>query len=171
MRSKTLAIISLLVLGCGLASAQSFGFESAGGRLECNYEQLSHPNGYGSDVWQGVDNLTACGVPLPYSAFIVGVSGGLTKAGNPAGFALKGVAYADNIYDAFSPPYTGAQWFVVTNLKCSSKKFGWIGFASYAGLVFGANYGYLSCTIPGKDGAVASNRLTTGAYAKVHAKE
>jgi len=169
MRSESLVLISLLALSCGLASAQSFGFESAGGMLYCNYLQLSHPNGYGSDVWWGFDNLTACGVG--YSAVIVGVGGGLTKAENPAGFAVKGVAYADNVYDAFSPPYTGLQYFVVTNLKCSSKKFGWIAFASVSGRVWADNYGYLSCQIPGEDGAVASNKLTTGAYAKASAQK
>jgi hypothetical protein len=170
MTSKSLAVISLLVLGCGLASAQSFGFESTGGFLYCNYEQLFHPNGEGPDVWWGFDNLMgAC--ETGYNAFIVGIGGGLSKAGNPAGFPLKGVAYADNIYDAWSQPYTGAQWFVVTNLKCSSKKFGWIGFAGISGRVFGSNYGYLSCTIPGKDEAVANKRLTTGAYAKVSARK
>ncbi len=166
MTSKRLAIISLLVLGCSFASAQSFGFLSAGKSIEyCNYEQLSHPKGEGSDVWWGFDNLKPCGTSI--DAFIVGIGGGLSRAGNPAGFSLKGVAYADNIYDAWSQPYTGIQWFIVTNLKCSTKRFGWIGFASYNGVIFGDNYGYLSCTIPGKDGAVPGNRLTTGAYAKV----
>ncbi len=170
MTSKRLAIISVLLLGCGLASAQSFGFESVGGTLYCNYEQLSHPDGYGSDVWWGIDNLTTCG--QSYSAVIVGVGGGLSRAGNVAGFALKGVAYADNLYDAFSSsPPTGVQWFVVTNLKCSKKRYGWIGFAGYPGLIFGSNYGPLSCTIPGKDAAVSNNRLSTGAYAKVAARK
>jgi hypothetical protein len=169
MKWKSLFVISLVVLGSSFAWTQTFGFESSDHVLYCNYEQLYHPKPrYGPDVWQGVDNLSPCYNPL--NGAIVGVGGGLTKTQNPAGFAVKGVAYADNVYDAFSPyPPTGYQWFVVTNLKCSSHRYGWIGLASGTGIIFGDNYGYLSCKIPGRNGAVASNRLTTGAYAKVPA--
>jgi hypothetical protein len=112
-------------------------------------------------VWQGTDVLTSCG--LPVNATIAGITANLTAAGNPAGFGVKGVTYADNIYDAEFLGYSGAQWDVETALTCVSKhpKYGWIGFASVSGFVFGDNYGYLSCTIPGK-GPAPTVGLSTG---------
>jgi hypothetical protein len=166
MKIKSAVVITLFVVACSFASAQSFGFYEFGGGLYCNYEQLTQlkPSG----VWQGVDNLSACG--LAYNATIVGISGKLTQTGNPAGFAVKGVAYADNIYDAFSYSYTGVQWYMVSALKCSNelKKYGWIGFASVSGLVFFDNYGFLTCAIPGRD-MIPTNGPTIG-FAKARPK-
>ena len=153
---KSLLVIAILVVACGMSSAVTFGFESTGHSLYCNYEVLSV---YGGTVWQGDDILTACGAS--YNATVAGIAGKLAKTGNPAGFAVSGVTYADNIYDAFSLGYTGAQWDVTSNLKCSEKKYGWIGFASVSSFIFGDNYGYLSCNIPGK-GASPSKGLSIG---------
>ncbi len=170
MKLKSLAVITLLVLGCSFASAQTFGFESIGHGLYCNYEVLNQGALGGSDVWQGEDVISTCGAPV--NATIDGVSGGLSAAGNPVGFQVtRGVTYADNIYDAFASEYTGAQWDVVTALSCKSKHYGWIGFASVSGFIFGDNYGYLSCTIPGKNGAVAAKGLSTGSAAQVPARK
>ncbi|MGA2423084.1 MAG: hypothetical protein ABSG07_03695 [Terriglobales bacterium] len=109
----------------------------------------------------GFDNLSACGIN--HNATIIGITAKLPKAENPAGdFSIDGVAYADNIYDAISESYTGIQIFRVTNLKCSTKKYGWILFAGYGGSIFGDNFGFLSCKIPGKDGVVATRGLSTG---------
>ncbi len=169
MKLKSLAVIALLVLGCSFASAQTFGFESIGHGLYCNYEVLGI---YSGNVWQGLDVLSSCGAPV--NATIAGVSADLSAAGNPAGFQIsKGVAYADNIYDAFAEGYTGAQWDVVTATKCSLKgqKYGWIGFASVSGFVFGDNYGYLDCNFPGKNGVVATRGLSTGSNAQLPARK
>lgn len=38
MKGKMLAAFIVVVFGCALASAQSFGFASMGGGLYCNYE-------------------------------------------------------------------------------------------------------------------------------------
>ena len=157
---KSLLIITLVVLGCSFASAQSFGFLSAGKSVEyCNYEILVQLTPY--NVWEGSDILVSCG--LPYNATIAGVSASLSKVTNPLGFALKGVAYADNIYDAEGESYTGAQWFVISNLKCSEKKFGWEGFASVSEVIFGDNYGYLwPCGADVKHAAAVAHGLSTG---------
>jgi len=146
MKMKSLAVLTLCVFGCSLGHAVTFGFASVGHGLYCNYEILEQlsPN----TVWEGLDVLSACGAPV--NATIAGVQATLTAAGNPAGFHVDGIQYADNIYDAFALGYTGAQWSVDSALNRNSKRYGWIGFASVSGFIFGDNYGYLSCTIPGK---------------------
>jgi hypothetical protein len=151
-----LAVLTLVVFGCAFASAQTFGFGTAGGDyLYCNYEAGLN-NAFGSPfaVWAAVDNLSACG--HSFNATMVGIAGKLSKVQNPAGFALsKGVTMADNLYDAYSYGLTGAQWDVTqngacTNLGAKKVKEGWIGFASESGFVFGDNYGVLACSIPSK---------------------
>jgi hypothetical protein len=149
MKMKSLAIITLLVLGCSFASAQTFGFESVGHGLYCNYEVLEQLAPY--NIYQGIDVLNTCGAPV--NATIAGQKTNLVAAGNPAGFNVDGVSYADNIYDAFALGYTGAQWEVASALRCNNRHYGWIGFASVSGFIFGDNYGYLSCTIPGPHNA------------------
>lgn len=149
-----LAVLTLVVFGCAFASAQAgtFGYGTAGGDyLYCNYIQLSN---YSGDVWQGVDNLSACG--HSYNATTVGVTGKLTKPTNPfVAATINGVTMADNLYDAYSYGLTGAQWDVTENKACTNlgakkAKEGWVGIASESGFVFGANYGVLACSIPGK---------------------
>ncbi len=178
MKLKSLAVITLLVVGCGFASAQTFGFASVGSGLYCNYVQLSNAFGAPFTVWQGVDNLSACGAAL--NATVVGVKGGLSKVGNPGGFAASGVTYADNIYDAQSGFYSGAQWDVSQKLTCNkvNKKTGlynvaysWIGFASVSGFVFGDNYGYVTCTIPSASHSQATKGPSTGKYSNVPARK
>ena len=164
MKLKSLAVITLFVLGCSFVEAQTFGFESVGGSLFCDYEQLKN---FGGAVWEGFDNLSACGASQ--NATLVCVKGGVTKADNPLGFGVTGVVCADNIYDAFSGVYTGSQWLRISALKCSTKKYGWVGFAGYSGVVFGDNYGYLSCIIPGRNGAVSNGRLSSGGRSKPRA--
>ena len=166
MKMKSLVVIALLVLGCIFTSAQTFGFQSAGGDLYCNYEVLQQLAPYA--VWQGVDNLSMCTGRggSTGNATLVGISGGLTKAQNPGNFSVKGVVFADNIYDAFSGSYDNSQYFVVSALKCSEKKFGWIALTTMSGILFSDNYGYLSCQIPGRDGAIATRGPSTGRYTK-----
>ena len=150
---KSLVVLGLLFLA-SLASAQTFGFGTAGGSyLYCNYIQLFNTGG---DTWAGTDNLSACG--LGVNGTVVGVKGGISKTGNPLGFALKGVTYGDNLYDAIYYFDTGLQWDVTQNLKCThigSKKVkeGWLGLAAYNGTFFGYNFGVLACEIPGKGNA------------------
>jgi len=158
MKLKSVLVITVLVIGCSFMSAQTFGFASVEGDLFCDYEVLQQLVPY--DVWQGSDVLSACN--LPVNATIVGVSAKLSAAENPVRFSLKGVAYADNIYDAVSESYTGIQILRITDLKCSTKKYGWVLFASISGEIFGDNYGFVSCEIPGKNGVVATRGPSTG---------
>jgi hypothetical protein len=169
VKLKSLLVITLLVIGCSFASAQTFGFGTAGGAyLYCNYEAgLNNTFGSPYAVWAAVDNLSLCPGYLGFNATMVGISGGLTKTTNPAGFALKGETMADNLYDAYAGGYTGDQWDVTQNVKCTAlgakkPKEGWIGFAGASGITFGANYGTLSCTIPGK-GSSPVKGMTIGA--------
>lgn len=167
-----LAVVTLVVFGCAFASAQNItaGFGTAGGYyLYCNYENISNTFGSPYAVWAGTDNLTAaCGAS--YNATAVGIKGGMSAAGDPLGFAVTGITYADNIYDAAALAYTGAQWDVVSALKCVKRNkktgkygphYGWIGWAASSGVWFGYNYGYLTCDIPGK-GTAAVKGLSTG---------
>ncbi|MBZ5666120.1 MAG: hypothetical protein LAO30_16095 [Acidobacteriia bacterium] len=177
MKLKSLLVITLLVIGCSFASAQTFGFGTAGGSyLYCNYVQLSNTFGAPFAVWQGVDNLSACPGFLGINATVVGIKGGMTATTNPLGVAIAGVTYGDNLYDAYAYGFTGAQWDVTQKLACNKYKNGhavgsyrWIGFASVSGFVFGDNFGFLSCTIPGKAGSVPSRGVSFGS-AKVAKK-
>lgn len=150
MKMKRLVVVTLLVLGCTFASAQTFGFATAGGDyLFCNYEQLSMG---ADDFWSGIDNLSVCG--LQHNATLAGFGATTPNKGQPA-FG-KGVVLADNLYDAYSYGFTGAQEVLFTKLKCSkvdqSGHFkgaaGWVTVASFSGFIFGENYGFLSCTLP-----------------------
>lgn len=162
MKWKNLAVIALVILGCSFVSAQVLRLAPADGSSTCNYV-LTQLTPYA--VWEGYS--TGCGGA--YDATLVGVSGGLAKAGNPVGFAVKGVVFGSNAFDAYAGSYTGAEWFVATNLKCSNKKYGWIGFAGMSGVIFSDNYGYVSCDLPDEPGATARKRFLPALPKKVSA--
>ena len=156
MKLKSLLVITLFVVACSFASAQSFGFASAGGTLYCNYEQLTYA-GY-DGYYGGVDNLSACGVSV--NSTIAGFTATAKNEGGPAFGA--GVIYGDSIYATYDG-LTDAQWTVFTKLKANKvNKFGhysgsysWAGVAGFSGFFAGSNYGYLSAALPGKEGTVA----------------
>lgn len=161
MKVKMLLVVTLLVVCGSFASAQTFGFASTGGGLFCNFEQLASG---GAGAWGGVDNLSACGASV--NSTISGLDVTVPAHGQPTGGA--GVLYGDSIYAALSgDPF--AQWTVFTKLKCNSQNrfgqytgnYGWNGVAAFSGFFAGGNHGYLSCTVPGRQGAVASNRTNT----------
>jgi hypothetical protein len=161
----TLAVVAVLVLG-SFASAQSFGFLSADGGQYCNYEQLSVASAFGNAFWQGSDNLSACGAYVA-NGTLAGVTAHVSKANNGLGFSVNGVAYADNLYDVTGGRYgafTGEQWFAMSDLTTSTRKYGWVGFASVSGTIFGDNYGYLTTTLP--SAGTHNGKLTTGQVAK-----
>ncbi len=152
MNLKSLAVITLLVLGCSFASAQTFGFASVGGGLYCNYEQFTSISG---GALGGFDNVSACGSSV--NATLSGFNAGLPLLGQPTGGA--GVVYGDSIYAALSgDPF--AQWTVFSKLHCNKQNrfgqylggYGWVGAAAFSGFYVGGNHGYLSCSIPGKAG-------------------
>ncbi len=157
---KSLLVITLLVVACGFASAQTFGFASTGSGLYCNYEQLSAA---GAGAWGGFDNFSACGASV--NGTISGFNATLANDGQQGHGA--GVIYGDTIYATLcGDPY--AQWTVWTALKANKQnKFGiytgkisWVGAASFSGVYVGGNYGYLSATIPGRNGAAATKGST-----------
>lgn len=157
MRLKSLLVIAVFVVACSFAaSAQTFGFASTGGGLYCNYEQLSSAGG---GEWGGADNFSACGGSANGS--ISGFSGSLAADGEKTGG--PGVIYGDSLYAALYGIGT-AQWSVFTKLKCNTVNrfgaykggYGWIGVASFSGFFAGGNIGYLSCSIPGRNGITTS---------------
>jgi len=176
LKLKSLAVITLFVLGCSFASAQTFGFASTNSGLYCNYEQINNTSVLGTDVWQGFDNLSPCGIT--HNATIAGFGGNLpTAAGLPV--VGRGVIYGDNLYDAFSSIYTGEQWTVFTLLKCNKLNthtgkfignFSWIGIASVSNFVFGDNFGFLSCTHPAAGDKSIERGTTAGKIANTGRK-
>jgi hypothetical protein len=135
LKLKSLLVITLFVVACSFASAQSFGFGSATYGYEyCNYEQLTY-NYELTGAYGVTDNLSAC--DLGYNA----TGGAFVASAKATGLPVSGsgIIYGDNIYDAESQYYSGYQWTVFSALKCAkinkrtgypSGKYGWIGLAS-----------------------------------------
>ncbi len=158
MKLKSLAVITLLVLGCSAVFGQgsaTLGFTSAGDEyLYCNFEQIQW-GGYNNFYFQGVDNLTdACFAEFGNATIAgvkvaIGLADGAPVHGGPA------YVYADNIFDAFSGVFTGDQLLTITQIKPSSKAskrlhhYGWVSYLSVDGYEYLSNYGYLSASLPG----------------------
>ena len=163
---KTLVVVTLGVLGCSFASAQTgtFNFWNDAGTTEyCNYLVITYNSG---GIAAGYDDLMACG--SPNNAPIVGFDATLPGYG-------KGIIFGDGIYDAEADTFTGLQWTFWVSDKSSKRaknghftgKYGWIGVAgSYTGIYFGDNYGYMTIG-PREEGEVAGHGTTAG---KVPAK-
>ena len=177
MKLKSLAVITLFVLGCDAAFAQgsaTLGFTSAAGEYcYCNYEQIQW-GGANNYYIQGVDNLQAA-CEAPFNGTIEGVKVSINAA--DASPVLNGpvYAYADNLIDADSEAYTGLQWFVITQLKPSTllHHFGWVGYEGFSGEEFLANWGYLSASIPGANVSgkpILSQNTYSGAKSQVRSK-
>lgn len=155
MKLKSLAIIMLLVLGCGAAFAQgsySFGFLSSSGVNEyCNYEAFT-TGGHGNFYLQGYDVLTAC----PYSPISGAAINGFAISVPISAFAPihgKGFVYSDQIYDAYYGSWTQLQWTVLTKSAPTALRFGnyaWAGYVGFFGYEFLGNFGFLTTTLPGQ---------------------
>jgi hypothetical protein len=155
LKLKSLAVLTVLVLGCSAAFAQGsfvLGFTSAGDLgLYCNYEEIQY-GGSNNFYMQGIDNLQdACFAPV--NATVEGVKVSISAADGAPVLSGPAYAYADNIIDADSGGYTGLQWFVITQTKPSKllRHWGWVGYLGFSGLEFLGNYGYLSASIPGNN--------------------
>jgi len=148
---KKLALV-LVVLALGaLASAQTFGFASIGGGFYCNYEQLINE---GAGLWGGIDNnINFCGFS---NSYLSGLQGSLANLNGVT--SGPGVILGDTVYPLFG--YYNGQWAYFTALKCNKQnkfgqykgKPGWLGQATNYGFEYFVNYGYLSCSLPGKNG-------------------
>jgi hypothetical protein len=161
MKMARFVVLTLVVLGCAFASAQTFGFgTSIGGTgLYCNFEQLVS-NGGG--LHSGIDNLSMCG-----STF-ADISG-FDAVPAIAQARVKGVVYGDEIY-AIYQGFPEAQWTVFTKLKCNKVRNGrfigsngWVGVAAFSGILAFSNQGPLSCSIPGRNGVVPTMGASIGA--------
>jgi len=153
LKLKSLAVITLLVLGCSAAFAQgsaTLGFTSAGDLgIYCNFEEIQW-GGYNNFYFQGVDDITdACFAEFG-NATVEGVKVSIAAIDGAPVLTGPAYAYADNIYDAFSGYFTGAQWFVITQTKPSKllKHYGWVGYLGIDGYEFFGNYGYLTSELP-----------------------
>jgi hypothetical protein len=167
LKLKSLAVITLLVLGCGAAFAQgsaTLGFTSPGGLfLYCNYETFQF-GGANNFYFQGVDNLTAvCGSAV--NATIEGVKVNVTATDNSPVKGGTVYAYADNIIDAQYQVYSGLQWFVLTQTKPSTLLYhwGWAGYLGVSGSEFLGNYGYLTASIPAHPDRPVSQQTNSAA--------
>jgi len=154
LKLTSLALITLLVLGCGAAFGQTFslGFLSYTGGLQyCDYETVVHNTYYAA----GTHNLTTfCG--LPVNGVMVGFPAALAVA---SGSKVTGkvVEMADNTFDAESEAYTGCQldWvsqLVASKINLKHPKYGWTYFYTCgSNLDYAGNYGFLSTTLDSRN--------------------
>lgn len=153
---KTMFVVAALILfGSAIASGQTFGFASVGGALYCNYLVFTVEGG---GIVTGYDNLSACGSSV--NSTILGFFATVPNDGPAAHGA--GIVYGDSIFATLYGETT-AQWEGFIKLKCNKQKNGkyigppgWEGVAAISGFFAGVNYGPLSCSIPGKNGKVAT---------------
>jgi len=157
MKSKIWVVLVLFLLGCALASAQTFTLKSAVNDQGCT---MQLQNVYGS-VWLVTETCDGS------TTSSIGISGGLTAKQNPAGFAIKGVIFGETYQQPGQDP---VQSVFVVRTTCSDKKYGWVWFAEQDGNYFGYNYGYVSCDVPAR-AAAAGERPSTPSNAEAPLKK
>ena len=162
LKLKSLAVIALLVLGCGAAFGQSysFGFLSyTGGIQYCDYEVLSVSAPYAAGTH---DLKTVCGFPL--DGVMVGLKTDIpTNIGAPVSGGVY--ALADSTFDAQYIGVSGCQMDWVTKLVApkvhlSNPHYGWsFYFTCGGGGDYLGNYGFLTTTLgaPSQGGPVKSS--------------
>jgi hypothetical protein len=158
LKLKTLAVITLLVLGCSTAFAGTFslGFLSYDGSVQyCDYETISVSAPYAA----GIHNLTTgCG-SLADAAQV----GFLTTIPRPTSAPVSGavIALADSTFDAEYQSVTGCQIDWVTKRK-PSKNWGWsFYYTCGGGSDYLGNWGYLTTQLgPAHNGV---NKTSFGA--------
>ena len=167
LKLKSLAVITLIVLGCSAAFGQTFslGFRGYRGAQYCDYEVVTVSAPYAA----GTHNLTTvCGQPV--DAVMVGfkanipLTSGATVVGNV-------VEMADNTFDASYNAYTGCQIDWITKTKPSKLLFhyGWaIYFSCSGGSDYLLNYGYLT-TMLGAKAQVGAKKTSFGTLANAKA--
>ena len=171
MKLKSLAVITLLVLGCSAAFGQSFslGFLGFNGVQYCDYESvnLSAPYAAGTHNLTSVCGLPADGVMVGFQATIPSKSGALIT-----GNVLE---MADNTFDASYLAYTGCQIDWVTKTKASVYlfRYGWaIYYSCFGGTDYLLNYGYLTTQLgaTAQGGAKKPSFGTVAAAKALHKK-
>jgi hypothetical protein len=95
LKLKTLLVVSLFVLGCSFASAQTFGFASTGGGLDCNFEILFNLGASGlNGLYTGIDDSEVCNGTY---SWLSGYAASLPSAGGgPLGSGVTGAGVSLN---------------------------------------------------------------------------
>ena len=158
LKLKSLAVITLFVLGCSAAFAQSgsfaLGFLSYDKSTQyCDYEIVA----YSIPFTAGIHNLTT-GCGDEFDGVMVGLRG-LTIAPDTQPVAGTVFNLADNVEDAGAGGFTGCQIEWVTKKVANAHQFGWeFDFTCAPGFDYLGNYGYLTTQLgPDKNtGANAS---------------
>jgi hypothetical protein len=166
LKLKSLAVITLLVLGCSAAFGQSFslGFLGVNGVQYCDYEviNVSAPYAGGTHNLTTVCGLAADGVMVGFNQYIAPSSGAIV-VGNV-------INLADNTFDAEYQSYTGCQIDWITKNKPSRLlyHYGWaIYYSCFGGTDYLLNYGYLTTALGAKVQVGAKNTsFGTAAAAK-----
>jgi hypothetical protein len=165
LKIKSLLVVTLFVVACGFASAQSGSFalgflSNTGGFQYCDYEEVLYSNPYAAGIHDSVD---VCGAAA--NGVMVGFKGSIPAT---SGAPVTGAVYllADNTFDSNSEAWTGCQIDWVTQSKASSKgniekgKYGWAYYYTCSGESdYLGNYGFLSKTLGARqgDGAAKSS--------------
>ena len=152
MKLTTLAVVVLLVLGCGTAFGQSgsfsLGFLSYSGGVQfCDYEVIN----YNGIFAGGQHNLkSVCGFPL--NAVMVGIQTSIPHTLNQP---VSGIVYslADSTFDAQYIGVSGCQIDWITKTKASTPgqiktgHFGWSFYFTCGGSAYLGNWGFLTTTL------------------------
>ena len=143
LKLTSLAVITLLVLGCSSAFAASgsfsLGFLSYTGGLQyCDYEVVI----YSTPFALGQHNLTSvCG--LPFNGVMVGFSNHIPSTEIPVTDNV--LELADNTFDAEFGAFTGCQIDWDTKKVASKKFWGWeFLYTCGGGAEYLGNFGYLT---------------------------
>jgi hypothetical protein len=173
LKLKSLAVITLLVLGCSAAFGQSysFGFLSYDQSTQyCDYEVLAVSAPYAA----GVHNLnSSCGLPL--NAVMVGLATSQLKASSGAPVYGNVYALADSSADAEYIGVSGLQFDFITKLKAATPAqlkaggpFGWSFYLTFGGGTdYLGNWGFLTTQLGATAGGkIGSTGTSFGALAK-----
>jgi hypothetical protein len=173
LKLKSLAVITLLALGCSFAFAQSYAFgflNYTGGVQYCNYE-IMQTGGANNFYVSGMDVLDACASSANSFATIEGTAIRVTSLDVESTGLQPGITgpgryiYADAIMDAFAGDYTGEQWLTVTATSVNSKNragnWNWDSFLGFSGFEFLGAYGFLTDKLPDKKDASVKAAGTT----------
>lgn len=174
MKLKSLAVITLFVLGCSSAFAQSYAFgflNYTGGMQYCNYE-IVQTGGAGNFYLSGMDVLDACASSANPFATIEGTAIRVTdedlgSLGLQMGITGPGrYIYADAIIDAYAGDYTGEQWITITATSVNSKnkagKWNWDSFVGFSGYEFLGGFGFLTDKLPDKSSEAVKGAKAVG---------
>ena len=161
MRLKSLAVITLLFLGCSAAFGQkhsSLGFLSYDKTIQyCDYEVLTVKPPFAA----GVHNLQGCPGGSSGNGIMVGVATGDLTAASGSKVTGKAYAFADNAVEVgYNGGFAcGCAVLYITKLKAATAAelkagapFGWeLYYSLYPGEEFFGTYGFLTKQLGGSN--------------------